>query len=361
MTWLTPEAWLGLLMWALGILSAQLLLMLVAGAWMQVRHKRWNRLRIACLQKWENDIVHYLYGGERDARRFGTLGPAERRFFIPFLLRVLGTLAGSEGQAVRELYHELELHKGLGRRLRSRRQKRRAMAALEVGSFQVEAHYERLRELLEDPVPHVAHAAARGLGNTQRLAYAEPVLSWVLHQEVFQRERLLWILESFGVGFMRWMEARLDAAPERNMDEWMIYAMLAASTRQVEDPMRLVALLEADSTEVAAAGLKALGALGSPEVLPQVLPLAAHPSWIIRAQAAKAIGILAGPGGLPILLQLICDPRFEVRRNAAQALFRLGPAGVETLRVVADDPHEDPFARDLARERLQWLDPMGAA
>lgn len=361
MTWLTPEAWLRLLLWALAILVAQLLLMLVGGAWMQVRHKRWNRLRIACLQKWENDIVHYLYAEPRDAGRFGRLGPTERRFFIPFLLRVLGTLAGSEGQAVRALYHELELHKGLGRRLASRWQKRRAMAALEVGSFRVEAHYDRLKDLLEDPVPHVAHAAARGLGNTQRMEYAEPVLRWVLRQEVFQKERLLWVLEGFGIDFMRWMEARLDAASERNMDEWMIYAMLAASTRQVEDPSRLVSLLEADSTEVAAAGLKALGALGSPEVLPHVLPLASHPSWIIRAQAAKAIGILAGPGGLPILLSLICDPRFEVRRNAAQALFRLGPAGVEALRVVAEDAHEDPFARDLARERLQWLDPQAAS
>lgn len=361
MTWLTPDAWLVLLLWALGVLMVQLLLMLVAGAWMQVRHKRWNRLRIACLQKWENDIVHYLYGGTPDASRFGALGPEERRFFIPFLLRVLGALAGSEGRAVRELYHHRKLYVGLRKRLVSRQQKLRALAALEVGSFHVERHYGRLQELLSDPVPHVAHAAARGLGITQRLEYAEPVLQWVLHQEVFQKERLLWILEGFGPGLMRWMEARLDAASEPDMDEVLIYAQLAASTRRVEDPARLVALLDTTDTEVAAAALKALGALGSPDVLPFVMPLAAHPSWIIRAQAAKAIGILAGPGGVPALLNLICDARFEVRRNAAQALLRMGPAGVEALRVVAEDENEDPFARDLARERLQWIDPAVAS
>jgi len=360
-TWLTPDAWLVLLLWALGILVAQLVLMLVVGAWMQVRHERWNRMRIACLQKWENDIVQYLYGDVRDAARFGVLGPQERRFFIPFLLRVLGTLAGSEGQAVRELYHERGLYKGLGKRLRSRQQKLRAMAALEVGSFHVEQHYARLQELLKDPVPHVAHAAARGLGNTQRLEYAESVLEWVLHQEVFQKERLLWILESFGSDFMRWMETRLDATVDPNLDELLIYALLAASTRRVEDPSRLVALLDVDSTEVAAAAIKALGAIGSPDALPFIMPLATHTSWIIRAQAAKAIGILAGPGGVPALLDLICDTRFEVRRNAAQALLRLGPAGVEALRVVAEDMHDDAFARDLARERLQWIEPAVAS
>jgi hypothetical protein len=350
-----------LLLWALGLLVVQLVLMLILGAWLQVRHKRWNRMRIACLQKWENEIVHYLYGEVRDANRFGPLDPDERRFFIPFLLRVLGTLAGSEGQAVRELYHQRKLHRGLRKRLVSRQQKPRAMAALEVGSFHVEEHYGRLQELLSDPIPHVAHAAARGLGNTQRMEFAEPVLQWVLHQEVFQKERLLWILESFGAEFMRWMEARLDAAPDPDPDEVMIYAQLAASTRRVEDPSRLVALLESSNTEVAAAAIKALGAIGSPEGLPFVMPLATHPSWIIRAQAAKAIGILAGPGGVPSLLTLICDARFEVRRNAAQALLRLGPAGVEALRVVAEDVNEDPFARDLARERLQWIDPAVAS
>jgi len=360
-TWLTPEAWLVLLLWALGILVIQLFLMLMVGAWLQVRHDRWNRMRIACLQKWENDIVQYLYGEVRDASRFGPLEPDERRFFIPFLLRVLGTLAGSEGQAVRELYHVRKLYQGLGKRLRSRQQKLRAMAALEVGSFRVEQHYERLQELLGDPIPHVAHAAARGLGNTQCMAYAGPVLQWVLHQEVFQKERLLWILESFGADFMRWMEARLDAAPVPDMDEVMIYALLAGSTRQVKEPSRLLALLNTGNTEVAAAAIKALGALGSPDVLPFVMPLAKDASWIIRAQAAKAIGILAGLGGVPVLLELICDARFEVRRNAAQALFHLGPAGVEALRVVAEDENEDPFARDLARERLQWIEPAVAS
>ena len=361
MGWLTPDALLTILTWVLGILFAQFLLMLAGGGWLQLRQKRWNQRRIACHQKWEQDIVHYLYGSDHDIGCFGILTSEERRLFIPFLLRVLGTLAGSEGEAVRDLYHRMALFTGVGQRLHSRRPKLRAMAALEVGSFQVEIHYDRLQELLADPVPHVAHAAARGLGNTQRLAYAEPVLRWVLHQEVFQQERLIWILESFGAEFMRWLEARLDASQESDLQERMIYAQLAASTRRVEEPSRLIAMLDTGDVEAESAAIKALGALGSPEALPYVLPRATHPSWVIRAQVAKAIGILAGPKAIPALLELICDPRFEVRRNAAQALSHLGAAGVKVLREMAEDPLADPFARDLARERLQWVDTAGAS
>ena len=356
MSWLTPETWLVLLLWALGLLIAQLILMLIAGAWMQVRHERWNRRRIACHQKWEHDIVYYLYGGGRDAMPFGTLTPEERRLFVPFLLRVLGTLAGSEGEAVRDLYHRMGLFAGLEARLRSRRPKLRALAALEVGSFHVESHYGRLQELLNDPIPHVGHAAARGLGNTQRMEYAEPVLDWVLGQEVFQQERLLWILESFGAEFMRWLEARMDAAESPDPRDSMIYALLAASTRRVEEPSRLIAMLDSENIDLEAAAIKALGALGMPESLPYVVDRTTHESWVIRAQAAKAIGILAGPGGVSRLLELICDPVFEVRRNAALALSHLGPSGIEALRFLAEDPTADAFARDLAHERLQWVE-----
>ena len=152
----------------------------------------------------------------------------------------------------------------------------------------------------------------------------------------------------------------MDAEPEPDLREWMIYALLAASTRRVEEPSRLIAMLDVADTDVEAAAIKALGSLGIPETLPFVMPATHHPSWIIRAQAAKAVGILAGPGGVPRLLDLICDPVFEVRRNAALALSHLGAAGVEALRFLADDPGADPFARDLAVERLQWVGPEGA-
>ena len=49
------------------------------------------------------------------------------------------------------------------------------------------------------------------------------------------------------------------------------------------------------------------------------------------------------------------DRVFEVRRNAAHALADVGPAGIQALQGLLDYPEADPFARDLARERLQAI------
>jgi hypothetical protein len=351
---IAPETLLVVLLWILAGLVLQLFLLILIGAWLQVQRDRWNRRRIACHQHWESEIVRYLYGGTQDISAFLGIDARERLLFIPFLLRVLATLAGSEGALIRELYHRLSLATGLGDRLGSRRPKLRALAALEVGSFQVEPFFPKLEALLRDPAPYVAHTAAKGIAATQRLEFAAPVFEWVLKQEVIQQERLLWILESFGAGFLPWLAARLEGQSPADRREWMIYALLAASTRQVQEPAQLIALLAVDDLELQASALKALGALGMPEALAAVLPFAEHTEWVLRAQAAKVIGALAGPGAVPRLLDLICDPVFEVRRNAAQSLWRLGAAGLEALRWIAQDDSADPFARDLAMERLQW-------
>lgn len=355
---LSPDALLRLLLWILAALTLQFFLVIALGGWVQVRRNRLNRLRIACHKRWEGQIVDFLFGAGESAC-FAGMSAQTRRLFIPFLLKVLGTIAGSESDRIRELYREMGLYQGLDLRLGSRRPNVRALAALEVGTFRLEKHYPRLLVLLRDPVPHVAHAAARGLAGTGRMDFAGPVLDWVLVQEVFQQERLLWILEAFGLEILPWLEGRLAALP-RDPRECMIFALLAASLRELRDISLLEAMLAMPGLEVQTAAIKALGALGIEQGLPAVLPFAEDPSWVLRAQATKAIGALAGPGGIPRLLDLLCDPVFDVRRNAAYALYHLGPSGTAALEWVAGDASADPFARDLALERLQWLTPGGS-
>ena len=53
------------------------------------------------------------------------------------------------------------------------------------------------------------------------------------------------------------------------------------------------------------------------------------------------------------------DQVYEVRRNAAQGLADLGHAGISALTWVAGDAAADRFARDIARERLEWADERG--
>lgn len=350
----TPELLLRLLLWVVAGLGVQLCLFILVGAWLQVRRDRFNAFRIACHRRWEHEVVEFAFAGGQDAEPFRSLSPAERRLFIPFLLRVLRNLAGSEGEAIRNLYRELGLEAGLGTRLRSRVPQERAMAALEVGSFGLGAHWNELLPLLEDPVPHVAHAAARALAESHDMAFAEALLQWVLAQVDFQQERLLWILEAFGPEFLPWLGERLEALESPDPRLQVLFALLAASTRQGDPVPRLLGQLHSEELEVLAASIKALGALGAPEALEPVRAFREHPAWVVRAQVAKALGVLGGTGSIPELLGLMEDPVFEVRRNAAAGLFQTSQGGRQALAWVAEDPGADPYARDLALEQLQW-------
>ena len=351
---LSAETLLPILLWVLGTLAVQFLLVTGLGAALQLHKNQRNRLRIRCFTRWEAGLIQYLYHGG-GPKPFQGLSTKDRHHFIAFLLKSLGTMGGKEGDRIRELYRDLGLWAQLKERLQARRPSVRAMAALEVGSFNMDAHYPRLVTLLADSTPRVAHAAARSLAASQRLNYAGPVLMWALRESSFQKERVLWVLQGFGEEFLPWLETRLRAYPTPPAQENMIFALLAASLRDVRNTGRLQIMLKGDDPEVQAAALKALGALGNPESLSSVLPFGHHPSWVLRAQAAKAVGNLTGPAGLPFLLDLLCDAVFEVRRNAAQALLQHGSGGREALRWVSLDACADPFARDLALERLQWL------
>ncbi|MCM2249781.1 MAG: HEAT repeat domain-containing protein, partial [Geothrix sp.] len=212
--------------------------------------------------------------------------------------------------------------------------------------------------LLEDPVPFVAHAAARALAHSRDLGYAAPVLAWIERQNLYQRERQLRVLAGFGPDLLPWMEDNLEP-PERRPEPWVLFALLVGSHRHRASLPRLIALLEIPQVDLRVSALKALIILADPTVYPEVLPFASDPAWEIRTQTARALGVLGGPSAIPELLRLMADPVYEARRNAAQSLVDLGHAGVSALTYVADDPAADRFARDIARERLEWTDERG--
>jgi hypothetical protein len=193
--------------------------------------------------------------------------------------------------------------------------------------------------LLNDPVPFVAHAAARTLSRTQRLRFAEPVLQWVIAQDTYQQDRLLRLMESFGPLLPAWLEAYLVDVPD-NPQAWRLFALMVASTRQAECEPRILALLEYPHVEVQAAALRALAALGDPLVYERVRGFAVAEPWILRAQAARAMGVLGGPLAIP-------------------ALHDLGRPGLLALEAIVADFHGDRYARDLAMERLEWAEERG--
>ena len=355
MSWSGPEGTLAFLLWctlALGILVCALAL---GGALFQLRRDWLHRRRITLHQRWEPALAHHLFEAGTDLSPFQTTHRRERELLRHFLIRTKETLAGEEGRSLDALYRQLGMDQDLPARLSSRLARRRALAALEVDAFRVEEHLPQVLALLEDPVPFVAHAAARTLSRSQRLRFAEPVLQWLISQDTYQQDRLLRLLEAFGPLLPSWLESYLADVPD-NPSAWRLFALLVATARHAESEPRILALLDREEVEVRAAALRALAALGDPNTFERVVPIASDPSWVLRAQAARALGVLGGPLAIPLLLELMADPVFETRRNAAHALHDLGRPGLAALEQLVRDHTQDKFARDLALERLEWAE-----
>ena len=349
---------LQILLWATVILIGLVGALILFGAAIQFRRDRQNRHRIACFKDWEVRLAEHLFRGGHEQGPFGEIPDPDRWLFRGFLFRYQATLAGREAEILRDLYLDLGIHTSLPERLQSRQARRRAEAAREVGAFHLTGFFALLPPLLRDPVPFVAHRAAQALTRSQDLAYAGPVMDWVLREDRYQRERLLRVLEGFGPDLLPWLDAHLPD-PGTDPEPWIIFALLAGSRRHRESQPRLLELLTIARLDLQVSVLKALAALADPTTYGRVLPLAGHGAWEIRAQAARALGVLGGPEAIPDLLRLAGDPVYEVRRNAAQGLADLGHAGAAALGWLAEDPTADPFARDMAQERLEWADERG--
>jgi hypothetical protein len=354
---LPPDLLLRTLAWATLVLLAVVFLLILVGTLIQVRRDRQNRHRIARFQDWEKNLNEYLFG-EEGQRSFPPILREDQDLFLRFLSRYQATLAGQEAEALKELYLRLDTRLSLPERLRSRHPKTRARAIQEIGMFGLLDQLDRVVPLLGDPAPFVAHLAAQVLARSGDLRFARLVLEWVLREESYQRERLLQVLEGFGPDLLPWMEANLRP-PDDAPDSWVLFALLAAAHRHRGSEGRLLDLLDYPIVDLQAAALKALATLTDPLTYPRVLPLTRNEAWPVRAQAAKTVGLVAGLDAIPILIALTSDPVYEVRRNAAQGLADLGHAGTSALTWIADDPTADRFARDIARERLEWTDERG--
>lgn len=346
------------LIWGTVILASLVACLVITGAGIQYRRDRQNRRRITLFQAWERDLTDHLFSASGAATPFPAIAKRDRPVFQKFLSRYHATLAGREAEALKNLYLQLGVHDSLPGRLKHRLATVRAQAAQEIGAFRLTEYLENVVPLLTDPIPYVTHLAAQALTRSGDLRYAQPVLGWVLREERYQRDRLLRVLEGFGPEFLPWLEEHLDP-PEVAPEPWILFALLAGSHRHRPSEPRLLELIGTPQVDIQASALKALAALADPLTYPKVEPLARHEAWPIRAQAAKALGLIGGPEAIPSLIELTSDPVYEVRRNAAQGLADLGHAGTSALTWLAEDPTADRFARDIARERLEWADERG--
>lgn len=332
---------------------------LVAGLALISTYTQWrldqaNRRRIACHQRWERELPRYLFGAAFDLADLAVRNEEERTLFRTYLERTRAAIRVEEVDRILELYRMLRLEEGREQRLASRTAKVRALAAAEVGLFEITAWYPKLLPLLADEQAHVAYAAARSLCQSKDLRYAGPVLSWIQGQPYYQVDRVAAILDAFCPVLLPWLEAHLPE-PSDHPREWRLFARLVGVHRHWQAIPRLRELLTSEDLELRCAVLHAFQVLANPEPWDAILPFATAPDPVLRMHALRALGNIGGPRATPILLDALADSAYDVRRHASMALADIGSAGMENLQWVAEDTSADPFARDMARERLDWL------
>lgn len=340
------------------VLSGVLAILLVSSTWLQWRRDRQNRHRIHCYNEWERDLPVYLFQGGKDLGSFAHLKEEDRPMARSFLARYRAAVGGDEALSLRALYQTLGLDRDLTERLAHADPKGRALAAQEIWAFSLGARLPDIVGLLEDPHPFVSLAAARTLARSRDLAYAEPVLKWVVEQDEYQQDRLMGILQTFGPQLVPWMRARLHSYVD-SPAEWRLLALMAAAHRSADLLPDLLHLLKSSTEEVVVAALKALAAISNPEAFQAVAAVLKHPSVPVRIHAVRALGALGGPMAMGDLVEALADLSFEVRRTAAMSLAGIGQAGASTLEWVAKDPAADPFARDMAQAQLEWISQRG--
>lgn len=307
-----------------------------------------RQLRAKLLTRMQHDLAIVLFQpvpeAEAAARR---LVREPQRALIDLVQRSATDLGGDADRRLRSLVASAGLGPGIRRRIRSRSWRVRAQGAA-LASLLPEGDPGRL-SLLVDAHPLVRARAVEAMEVESIVAY--PKLIIVLLDDPSPAVRLaaqgaLLRGGSPIVPALRHHLRRFDGVG-------IAYALEVAAN--LPDPRLLDVVtyhLGSPRAQCRAQAVKALGLL-APDA-DELAELLDDDAPEVRAAAAEAIsrgGIEQRSADVGRLLR---DPSWHVRRAAGQALRTMGPSGVGTLRVYAED--EDTYAREGARQVLATIE-----
>ena len=199
---------------------------------------------------------------------------------------------------------------------------------------------------LEDGDVEVAGAAVRSLGDVGAPWAVEELVS-ALRQNVYYRSRVAAQLERLAPLPGPLLVPLLDDA-DAGVRFWA--ATLLAPYPTLATPALVARTADADAN-VRAAAVETLAGRKGKRPLAAALRLLDDPEWFVRVHAARAVGRLGAPADVAQVVPLLGDGRWWVRSAAKDALRSLGLGAVDVLRQTLDDG--DAFARNGAAEVLQ--------
>ncbi len=138
--------------------------------------------------------------------------------------------------------------------------------------------------------------------------------------------------------------ALVGAVQHTSRDVRIDAAFLLAKETQHKEPASVPGLLDAlrdENPQVRTAAVKALGEIGDPAAVPEVLStMVKDPSGDVRWMASAALGKM-GAAAVPGLMNALRDEDWKVRRSAAEALWGMAePAAVPGLMEALCDKND---------------------
>jgi hypothetical protein len=293
-------------------------------------------------------VVDRLLVPRPDPRAFDELrhAPPEHRPLIGRLLLAPLTVATGDVRAViRDACMRLDLDCGWLGGLQSRRWWERAAAARALGAVQDLSAFEAILRLVNDDHEEVRAAAVESLGVLQDTR-ALPVLTSLLAEPSrHQRARVIEALRRFGDAAVPALLDRAAMAPQDRVG----LAELLAHVRSARAVETLVSWMSAEATEVRAAAMHALGAVGLDDrTFYYAVRSLGDEAPAVRGEAAWALGRTRREDAAPYLDPLL-DDEWAVAARAASALRHMGAPGTVALRRRSGDHSQ---AGDLARQML---------
>jgi HEAT repeat protein len=348
-----------------GGLLAIILMLLAAIIVRRVRYDRYRRRYQARTRIWEPLFFSYLEGEDTGGRIAATLRTEEDYLsFVEFITFYLKNLSGEEAQAIADLAFRTGVSRRLYADLKSRRSKRRAVAATTLGLLNDRNVLPYLKRMLEDRDPYLVYAGAYGIACLREYSLFMPVMRTLLSRTPITYEGASELLVRFGEGIcptladiLREALARHERVSERegeilggegpakenglkespggepgsgfkvDLGDFVEVSMLVdilGYFRYADAGELLLQVMEkSGDEEITIHVLKAVVRLRTPQAAHRIAPLLDHPNWVIRSQAIRALGVLGEKMYRPDIQARLQDRQWWVRHYAAQALEAL--------------------------------------
>ncbi len=288
----------------------------------------WNRRE----HLWEPVLLRVFAGQAADQELYLLVAPADRLYFIDYLLRFARRLSGDEHAILERL--AAPYLPDIARRLSGRDPEFRARAIQTLSALGPEQYGEVVARALDDPSELVAFVAARSLARPTFGRFGRAVLAKLGRFHHWRPGFLASMVAQFGPGIGPVLRATLgDARLEPG-----VRAIAAEALRELHDLEAADVAAEtiggtADS-DLLVATLGLLMEVGHHHHLERVRPLIASAEGAVRARAYATIARIDGKGDLATIRAALRDASPWVAIRVIEALRAVG--ATDALEALAD-------------------------